>query len=361
MKQQSIIIYHTHAHQIGGVETFLYNFCINLKDYYDITVLLNSGDYKQLARLARIVKIEKFNPKVEYKCNIFLRNSVWGVVPDNIKADRYVEMRHTDYMFLKNRGILEDQYHVMPEIKEIIACGKYVAKKSTEALGDKPTTILNILAPKVKTNKILRLISCTRLDEDKGWDLMLKLMEMLKKANIKFEWNIFTNNKLGAKCDYEEVHFYEQRFDIWDYLADADYTVLLSKYEGTPYTVQESLQYDVPCIVTDIPGCTELIKDGKNGYVVPLDMNFDVRRLLKIPKIQNYDNHAKEKWIKYLGNPVYKKKKEYNNALIEVTQEDGFRDIKLNRHVDYEEEYHVDIERAYDLVCKKFVKIKELY
>ena len=361
MKQKSIIIYHTQVHQIGGVESFLYNFCINLKDYYDITVLYNGADYQQLARIAKIVKVEKYNGRSEYNCDIFLRNSVWGIVPDNIKAKRYIEMRHTDYMFLKKRGVLEDQYHVMPEINEVVACGEYVAKKSREALGDNPTTIINILAPKVKTNKILRLISCTRLDEDKGWDLMLKLMEMLKEANIKFEWNIFTNNMLGAKCDYEEVHFYTQRFDIFDYLADADYTVLLSKYEGTPYTVQESLQYDVPCIVTDIPGCTELIKDGKNGYVVPLDMNFDVKKLLKIPKIQNYDNHAKEKWIEYLGDPVYKKKKEYKNALIEVTIEDGFKDIVLKERKEYGEQYHVDIERAYDLVLKGFVKIKELY
>ncbi len=100
---------------------------------------------------------------------------------------------------------------------------------SHEALGDNPTTIKNILLPRKKTNKILRLISCTRIDPEKGWNRMLRLMEMMKTANIKFEWNIFTNNP--QKCDYEEVHFYKSRYDIWDYLANSHYTVLLSDSE----------------------------------------------------------------------------------------------------------------------------------
>jgi hypothetical protein len=39
----------------------------------------------------------------------------------------------------------------------------------------------------------------------------------------------------------------------------------------------------------------ELIQDGINGYVVPLDMKFDINKILKIPKCPEYDNHAKEK------------------------------------------------------------------
>ena len=39
-------------------------------------------------------------------------------------------------------------------------------------------------------------------------------------------------------------------------------------------------------------------------------MNFDVKKLLKIPKLDEYDNHAKEKWLDYLGGGVYMKKTE---------------------------------------------------
>ena len=305
---------------------------MNLRNYYDITVLYTSADCAQLRRLRKLVKLEKYDREKKYICDIFIRNSVWGPVPENVisKDNRYLEMRHANYKFLKDKGKLEKQYHKFDKTNEIIGCGEYVSEMSREVMKDNPTTIINILAPKVKTNKILKLISCTRIDSEKGWDRMLKLMNMLRQAKIKFQWDIFTNAKVG--CDYEEVHFYKQRFDIWDYLTNADYTVLLSDSEGMPYTIQESLQYQVPCIVTDVGGCTELIKDGINGYVVPLNMDFDVTKLLKIPKCPEYDNNAKEKWLEYLGNGVYIEKEEIQEMnkcrVIEEFSLEKFKELK---------------------------------
>lgn len=265
-------------------------------------------------RLQKLVNLEQWDKNKEYECDIFIRNAVWGELPTNIHAERSIEMRHADYKYLESIGQLKYQYRSIG-IKEIVACGDYVGKMSDEVLHDNPTVIKNILAPKKKTNRIIKLISCTRLDADKGWNRMKKMMQMMRDADIKFRWEIFTN--APQPCEYEEVKFYKPRFDIWDYLADADYTVLLSKSEGLPYTVQESLQYEVPCIVTDIPGCTELVKDGVNGYVVPIDMNFDINKIKNIPKCKPYDNGALEKWLEYLGDPVYIEPED-NNVLIEL-------------------------------------------
>lgn len=104
---------------------------------------------------------------------------------------------------------------------------------------------------------------------------MLKMCEMLRANNIKFVWDIFTNDDKAIHP--EEMHFMKARYDIFDYIADADYLVQLSDAEGFPYAVQESLQYNTPVICTDIGGCTEIIKDGENGYVVPLNMDFDIK------------------------------------------------------------------------------------
>lgn len=307
-KQKSLYIYHSKFCEIGGVETFLYNFVINLWEYYDITILYDTGYYTQIQRIAPYVNLVKFDKNKKYECDIFIRNSVWGDIPDNVKSreNRYIEMRHANYKHLQDQKVLEAQYRPSKNTNEVIGCGYFVSKMSKLVLGDNPTTIQNILAPTQKTNKVLHLISCTRIDPEKGGKRMQKLCEMLRKAGIKFDWKIFTNGP--HELEGEEIQYYEPRFDIWDYLADADYTVLLSDCEGLPYTPQESIQYKTPCIVTDIPGCTELIKDGINGYVVPLDMNFDVKKLLKIPKLDEYDNHAKEKWLDYLGGGIYMKK-----------------------------------------------------
>ena len=346
---KKIIFYQSHLCQFGGVETMAYNFCYQLRDYFDITVLYCSGDYERIKRMSEIVRLERYDSDKIYKCDIFIRNSVWGVIPKNIEAKRMIEMRHANYKYLYDRGVLFQQYRDMG-IKEIVACGEYVAKMSNLVLHDHPTVIKNILLPRQKTNKILHLVSITRIDPYKGFDRMIRLADMLREAGIKFDWKIFTNSTI-CDTDYEEIHIYKARYDVFDYLADADYTVLLSDSEGLPYTVQESLQYQVPCIVTDVGGCTELIKDGINGYVVPLNMNFDVKKLLKIPKCEEYDNHALEDWLKFLNSKGIKiknnykfKREEYD--MVKVKAIKRFKDVEADVMREIGDEWECDELRA---------------
>ena len=173
----------------------------------------------------------------------------------------------------------------------------------------------------------------------------------------------------STRNSFEEIHFWKQRENIWDYLKDATYCVLLSDSEGLPYTVQEALQYQIPCIVTDVGGCTELIKDGVNGYVVPLDMNFDVNKLLNIPKCKEYDNNALEDWLKFLnydGKKIDKNKliqgfeKEEIEMKVKVRAIIDFDDIEDGLHrVAHKSEWICDKERADYLIENKAVEILE--
>ena len=333
---KKIIFYQSYLCQVGGVETMAYNWCWWLRNFFDITFLYCSADSTRLKKMKHLVKCELYNQDKEYECNIFIRNSVWGLVPKNIKANRMIEMRHANYKFLLDKGKLYQQYHDMG-IKEIVGCGEFVSEMSNLVLHDNPTTIKNILLPKKETSKVLKLISCMRIDPEKGWNRMLTLCKMLREANIKFTWDIFTNNP--KQCEYEEIHFWKQRYDIWDYLASADYTVLLSDSEGLPYTIQESLQYQVPCIVTDVGGCTELIKDGVNGYVVPLDMNFDVKKIVNIPKCEEYDNNALEKWLDYLEYDKKITKKDIEKIIAKKEEEDYDMQVKVRATKMFEGKY----------------------
>jgi hypothetical protein len=206
-----------------------------------------------------------------------------------------------------------------------------------------------------------------RIDPEKGWNRMLTLADKMRKANIKFTWDIFTNNPV--KTEYEEIHFWQQRYDIWDYLANADYTVLLSDSEGLSYTVQESLQYQVPCIVSDVGGNTELIKDGVNGYVVPLDMNFDINKIRNIPKCEEYENGALEKWLEYLGyNKKYNIEEIINNKEEEIIVNcrvratkkfEGILDAERNVNPKAGEEWITSLDRAEYLQSKGVIEILE--
>ena len=350
--QKSIGIYQSNICRMGGVETFIYNFCYSLREYYDITVVYIEGDRLQLINLASIVNVVNYNSQSRFDFDIVIRNSVWGIIPNKMfsKDNVYIEMRHADYKYLLDNNQLYKQYSKWDKINKVVACGDFVAARSKEVLKDDPTVIKNILLPKKEKSKILHFVTFSRLDAAKGWDRMLKLCSMLREFNIKFKWDIYTNDKKSHA--FQEITFHDPIMDNsrFDYIAEADYCVLLSDSEGLPYTVQEALQYDTPCIVTEVGGCKELIQDGKNGYLVPLNMEFDVRKLLDIPKISNYDNGALDKWKDFLGNAEYKKcEPPCVGYLVEFTdkfEKIGLIDAQLNRIPKKGERAQVSFERA---------------
>ena len=361
MKQKKIIIWHSSICKIGGVETFLYNWCLQLRNYYDITVLYNDADSKQLNRLKRIVNIIQNYPNrnTKYECDICVRNSVWSVMPDIVAKDkRYIEMKHANYKYLKDTNKLKDQYIPDDRITEHVSCGEFVSKMVKEAIGVESTVIENILAPKVKPNKIYRFVTCARInDKEKGWERMKIFMQLLRNAQIKFEFIIFSD---PPEIELpEEVKVYKPRLDIIDYVASADYVVLLSDSEGRPYTVAEALQYGVPCIVTDVGGCTELIKDGVNGYVVPLNMNFNINKIKKIPKVKAYEDKSLEKWLDYLGGAAYMEKKTVKSKKVEIIPKFDYTDVFEDKDVKEGTAYKTTEERAEYIVANGYAKYVE--
>lgn len=336
--QKTLGICQFHFCEVGGVETAVYNLCNQLKDWYDITVLYETDttSKEQIRRLQEIVKVERIDFDKVYYFDYVLRDSIYGTKPNNVfsKSGRYMQRLHADYEWLENNchmNYLKDKK--WEKTTEHIACGEYVGKQFKKMYGIKPIVIRNIMDDKRETKKIYRFVLAGRMTNDKGFDLVKQFMSMTKEAGMLTEWTFITDSFTHFEYENMHIHCLTPRFDIFDYLADADYGLLLSKAEGLPYFIQECLQYETPVIVTDIGGCTELIKDGVNGYVVPLDLNFDINKIKKVPKVKDYDNGVNAKtWCNYIGGAVYKKK---IRKKLEKVEETGFefetiKKIKLN-------------------------------
>ena len=103
---------------------------------------------------------------------------------------------------------------------------------------------------------------------------MVKLANELKKKNIKFRWLIFTDlAQYNIKpMQMEEIIYMQPRYDLFDYIKEADYGVQLSDTEGYSYFVNECLQYGTPMITTNFDSVYESVEDGKNGYILPFEM-----------------------------------------------------------------------------------------
>ena len=74
----------------------------------------------------------------------------------------------------------------------------------------------------------------------------------------------------------EEIKEYSKHIDfrgkvnnVYDYIKDANVVVLPSYLrEGIPRVLLEALAVGRPIITTNLRGCKETVKDGKNGYLV---------------------------------------------------------------------------------------------
>ena len=57
--------------------------------------------------------------------------------------------------------------------------------------------------------------------------------------------------------------------DVRPYIEASDCVVLPSYREGTPRTLLEAAAMARPILTTDVPGCREVVDDGKNGFLCP--------------------------------------------------------------------------------------------
>jgi glycosyltransferase involved in cell wall biosynthesis len=67
----------------------------------------------------------------------------------------------------------------------------------------------------------------------------------------------------------ENVHFLGIRQDIPDLLAESDYFVLPSLWEGLPMALIEAMASGLPIIATEVSGSKQLIEPGISGILIP--------------------------------------------------------------------------------------------
>lgn len=290
--------------QIGGIETWLYNMVSQLASEYDILVLYESCDVEQARRLSKIVNIKKMSPSHAYVCDICILGSTVTPFYNNIRASRYIQMVHCDF------GKISRDFFTPRDIPnlEYITVSNSSRSSLWKAFHIGSSVIQNPLGVKREPKRILRLISCTRLTEEKGYNRMKILANALKDNGIKFEWKIFTDSTFEnqEKIECDEIIYRKPTLDVIDDIANSDYGVQLSDTESYGYFIHECLQYEVPVIATKLP-CLKDIKfiDGVHGYLLNFDMsNLDVDKIYKeIPMFEKpvQEKDSIRKWKKILG------------------------------------------------------------
>ena len=66
------------------------------------------------------------------------------------------------------------------------------------------------------------------------------------------------------------IEYLGETRDVRPYVAAAHVLVLPSYREGTPTSIMEGMSMGRAAVVTDAPGCRETVRQGENGFLVPL-------------------------------------------------------------------------------------------
>lgn len=314
------LFYFNNINSIGGVESFFYYLAEKYCEW-DIVVFYRTGDQKQIERLRKFVKVKKFNNE-KIQCKKAFFNYATDII-NFIDAEEYIQIIHADYDGMK----LAPNYH--DKITRFIGVSEQVCRSFKKLTGFEIELSYNPIQVK-KPQKILRLISATRLTAEKGKKRIIKLAEILDANGILYEWTIFTNDQYAIQND--NIIYRQPRLDIIDYIADADYLVQLSDNEGYCYSVVEALTVGTPVIVTDCPVFRELGVNEKNGFILDFDLSdVPVKAIYKgLPKIK-YQPKA-DRWSQILaeGESQYKKDMQ-TQVCIRCIQD--YYDLQINKPI----------------------------
>lgn len=121
----------------------------------------------------------------------------------------------------------------------------------------------------------------SRLLKSKGVGEYLEAARMVKEKHPEAKFFLLgkyeTSMQDALPQDYVEsfirdgiVERFEETDDVRPYYGMCSVYVLPSYREGTPRTVLEAMAMGRPIITTDTQGCRETVKDGENGFLVPI-------------------------------------------------------------------------------------------
>lgn len=77
------------------------------------------------------------------------------------------------------------------------------------------------------------------------------------------------------------VHYLGEVSNPVDYMFHSDFFILASHYEGLPISLLEAVSAGCIPVVTPVGGCSDVVKDSYNGFIIPTPDEKDIYRTIK--------------------------------------------------------------------------------
>lgn len=262
-------IFRDGIYETGGIETWLYNIAVMYGKTHDITIYYDNSDSKQIKRLQKLVKCVLYQGQ-----DIEVDTAIWCydfLGYDTTRAKRRIHIVHADYRHRYNfyRG---DRF--IPDMDEVYATSQAAADSAIKLFGVDIKVLYNLTTFNQKPRQ-LRILSATRLSQEKGLERMVKLDKALIKAGVDYRWDIYTPTYYGEDEEKtspfsENVFFQKPVMSVLNKMKASDFVVQLSDSESFGYSIVEAMALNVPLVVTALPVLPELKINKHNAIIIPL-------------------------------------------------------------------------------------------
>lgn len=190
-------------------------------------------------------------------------------------------------------------------LKDIILENKYCDKSKLKVIGNgssngidtsyfNPNLFTEDFKTKFRTSLGLKpenFVFCFvgRMVKDKGINELVSAFKSLNQANTKlilvgpYERDLDPVDK-ETETEIENnpsIIWVGFKPDVRPYLAISNVFVFPSYREGFPNVVMQAGAMNLPCIVSNINGCNEIIEMGKNGIIIPVKNSIKLKEAME--------------------------------------------------------------------------------
>ena len=205
----------------------------------------------------------------KFRSNFFLEKDSGETAKNTVQIETYQRLRNY-YMEMLS---LIDQVHFNSQMTRKIFL-KYVPQ--LESKGKVVVISHNDILDRRKNinpGKIIRLGFASLQLESKGYQMMLNALdELWNEGNHWFQLHLYGREEKSRPYIVEHQRFaYSELEEAYD---NMDVLIMPSIwYETFGLVVLEALSFGIPVIITENVGCKELLTDGEQGMIIPVQKN----------------------------------------------------------------------------------------
>ncbi|WP_253912568.1 glycosyltransferase family 4 protein [Vibrio sp. B1Z05] len=142
----------------------------------------------------------------------------------------------------------------------------------------------DVFSPRETSNKRFHIVMVGRLWKQKNPLCLVKAVKILRDRNVDVKLDLIGDGELSSEIkNFVESNNMHNNVEILGWIDSVekllpayDLFVLPSLWEGMPLAILEAQSCGLPAIVSDIPGNSDLVKDGFNGYLFEKDNSQDL-------------------------------------------------------------------------------------